>query len=459
MSRLVVVSNRIAPIHRKGSGGEGGLAVAVLAALKAQGGIWFGWSGQISESESSQAETIEFGKLTCATIDLSQRDYDEYYNGFANGTLWPLFHYRQDLVSFNRAHFLSYLRVNTLFASRLRPLLREDDVIWVHDYHLVPLAEQLRNAGCEQRIGFFLHIPWPAYEVFLTLPNHQAIARSLCAYNLVGFQTERDVTAFLDYIREEAGGEVLDGKIVKAFGRTLQVGAFPISIDTGAVAKMAEEAAGSRQTERLKESVGDRELIIGVDRLDYTKGLVHRVAAFGHLLQVYPSNRGRVVLLQIAPPSRSDVLEYKELRQELESVAGHVNGTFSEYDWVPVRYLNKGFRHRTLAGFYRISRVALVTPLRDGMNLVAKEYVAAQSPEDPGVLVLSRFAGAARELSGALIVNPYDIEGMAEALEIALTMPKAERRERWEAMFKRLRQFDITAWRESYLDALSAAAA
>lgn len=459
MSRLVIVSNRIAPIQRKGSGGEGGLSVAVLAALKVHGGIWFGWSGRINEKESAEAELFDVGKLTYATIDLSQRDYDEYYNGFANSVLWPLFHYRQDLASYSRGHLLRYLRVNMIFASRLKPLLQEDDMIWVHDYHLIPMAEQLRHAGCRQRIGFFLHIPWPALEVLLTLPNHEAIVRALCAYDLVGFQTDRDLTAFLDYIRKELGGDVIDGGIVHAFGRTLRVGAFPISIDTDAVARMAEQAADSRQTVRLKESVGDRQLIIGVDRLDYTKGLVRRVTAFAHLLQIYPANRGRVVLLQIAPPSREDVPEYQELRQRLEKVSGHVNGTFSEYDWVPVRYLNKGFRRHTLAGFYRVSRVGLVTPLRDGMNLVAKEFVAAQSPLDPGVLVLSRFAGAAHELSGALIVNPYDIESMADALEVALTMRKPERRERWQSMFQRLSQYDVTAWREAYLDALAATAA
>ena len=243
-----------------------------------------------------------------------------------------------------------------------------------------------------------------------------------------------------------------------AFGRTLRVGAFPISIDTAAVASMAKEAATARPTIRLKESIGERHLVIGVDRLDYSKGLVRRVTAFAHLLHLYPANRSRVVLLQIAPPSRADVQEYQELRQELESIAGHVNGIYSEYDWAPVRYLNKGFRQQTLAGFYRASRVGLVTPLRDGMNLVAKEFVAAQSPDDPGVLVLSRFAGAARELNGALIVNPYDVDGMAEALETALTMPILERRERWEIMFRRLSQFDVTAWRESYLDALAATA-
>jgi len=456
VSRLVVVSNRVAPVVSSSSGNEGGLAVAVLASLREHGGIWFGWSGKVGHKESPAPDLFDIGKLTCATVDLSQRDYDEYYNGFANSVLWPLFHYRQDLASFNRRMLAGYLRVNGLFAKGLFPLLRDDDLIWVHDYHLIPLAEQLRLAGCRQRIGFFLHIPWPAMEVLLTLPNHEAIVRSLCAYDLVGFQTDRDVSGFIDYIEREAGGEVVDGKVVKAFGRTLEIGAFPVAIDTGAVTRFAEEAASSRQTKRLQESVGERDLLIGVDRLDYSKGLVERMAAFAQLLQVYPANRGHVVYLQIAPSSRGDVPEYQDLREELSTVSGHINGKYAEYDWAPIRYLNKGFKRKTLAGFYRISRVGLVTPLRDGMNLVAKEYVAAQSQEDPGVLVLSRFAGAAREMNGALIVNPHDTEGVADALETALTMPLGERRERWEGMMRRLRQYDVTAWRTSYLDALAA---
>ncbi len=456
MSRLVVVSNRVAPVRGSNAGSEGGLAVAVLAALRERGGIWFGWSGKVGQKDSPAPNLFDVGKLTCATVDLSQRDYDEYYNGFANCVLWPLFHYRQDLTGFSRQMLAGYLRVNGLFANKLFPLLRDDDLIWVHDYHLIPMAEQLRRAGCRQLIGFFLHIPWPALEVLLALPNHEAIVRSLCAYDLVGFQTDRDVKGFIDYIEQEAGGEVVDGRVVKAFGRSFEIGAFPISIDTNTVARFAEEAAGSRSTTRLKESVGQRDLLIGVDRLDYSKGLRKRMAAFAQLLHVYPANRGRVVYLQIAPSSRGDVPEYQDLREDLSTVSGQINGTYSEYDWTPIRYLNKGFKRKTLTGFYRISRVGLVTPLRDGMNLVAKEYVAAQSQEDPGVLVLSRFAGAAREMNGALIVNPYDTEGVADALETALTMSLGERRERWQGMVQRLRQYDVTAWRASYLDALAA---
>ena len=458
MSRLVVVSNRVAPIKRSRSGGEGGLAVAVMAAMRERGGFWFGWSGRVYEGEPSEPDLFDVGKLTCAVVDLSQRDYEEYYNGYANRTLWPLFHYRLDLTDFNRRDLGGYQRVNGFFAAKLVPLLRDDDLIWVHDYHLIPMAERLRQAGCRQRIGFFLHIPWPSLEILLALPNHEDLVRALCAYDVIGFQTRKDLRAFHDYIEQEAGGRVTaDGGTVEAFGRRAATGAFPIGIDTEDVAMYARDSVDSRQAKRLSESLGGRDMIIGVDRLDYSKGLVARMDAIDHLLQAYPANRGRVVMLQIAPPSRSDVPEYVQIRAELEAIVGRVNGTYAEFDWAPIRYLNKGFRRQTLAGFYRISRVGLVTPLRDGMNLVAKEYVAAQDPADPGVLVLSRFAGAAQELGGALMVNPYDCEGVADAIQRALAMPLDERRERWSAMFEYLLKNDIVAWQRAFVDCLTRA--
>jgi trehalose 6-phosphate synthase len=291
-------------------------------------------------------------------------------------------------------------------------------------------------------------------EVLLALPMHRHIVKALCAYDLIGFQTEGDLQCFHDYILREANGEIGKNGIVKAFGRTLRAQAFPIGIDTELFAKMAEESEGSKQVERLQESLGKRDLIIGVDRLDYSKGLIKRVEAFEHLLTAYPDNRGKVVFLQINPPSRSDVTDYVDIRHELESAAGRVNGAFAEYDWIPIRYLNKSFSRRVLAGFFRISRVGLVTPLRDGMNLVAKEFVAAQSAKDPGVLVLSRFAGAARELDGALIVNPYDVEAVAERIQEALAMPLKTRQERWRSMYNAIAKNDVTAWREAFLLAL-----
>ncbi|HYD67009.1 alpha,alpha-trehalose-phosphate synthase (UDP-forming) [Azospirillum sp.] len=462
MSRLVVVSNRVAPID-EGKQAAGGLAVAVLAALKRTGGIWFGWSGTVVEGESQgEPNRTDVGRLTYATVDLGRRDYEEYYNGFANQTLWPLFHYRVGLFSVSRRTREGYQRVNAYFADRLAPLLAPDDMIWVHDYHLIPFGERLREMGCTQRMGFFLHTPFPAPEVLRVLPNHRELIRELCAYDLVGFHTETDLRCFLNYIRYEERGEVEDapaegGCRVRAFGRTLLVRAFPISIDTEPLASLAQTTARSRHAERLRESLVGRRLIIGVDRLDYSKGLPHRFEAFQQLLESYPEHCNRVSFLQIAPPSREDVPEYIAIRRELSELSGRVNGRFAEFDWVPIRYLNKSFGRRILAGFYRQANVGFVTPLRDGMNLVAKEYVACQNPDDPGVLVLSEFAGAARELTEAVIVNPFDIEGMADALQRALTMPLEERRERHAAMMRTLRRNDITRWRETFVNALTRA--
>lgn len=455
LSRLVVVSNRVSPARNGKTGAEGGLAVAVQAALSENGGLWFGWSGKVSPDEAARPTIESRGNVTYATINLTQRDYDEYYNGFANRCLWPVFHYRLDLAEFGRREMVGYLRVNDLFATQLLPLLEPGDLVWVHDYHLIPLAEQLRQVGCQQRVGFFLHIPWPAVEVLVALPNHQNLVKALCAYDVVGFQTETDLHNFREYITREVGGQSGNDGVIYAFGRQVIAGAYPIGIDTENVARFAQEAESSRLTERLRDSVAGRQLIIGVDRLDYTKGLIRRFHALEHLLRSYPENRGRVVMLQITPPSRTEVPSYEEIQRELEETASHVNGSYAEFDWMPIRYLNKSFSRKILAGFLRIGRIGLVTPLRDGMNLVAKEYVAAQDPDDPGVLVLSRFAGAARELGEALIVNPFDVEAVGECLQEALHMPLDERRDRWSAMYEHLCRNDVTAWRKAFLTDLS----
>ena len=451
--RLVVVSNRVAPVDEK-KGGVGGLAVAMLAALKSSGGVWFGWSGDVVSNPEPDPKLFEVGPITYATLDLGVRDHEEYYNGFANSTLWPLFHYRLDLTEFSRRTYTGYQRVNALFAGKLAPLLKPSDIIWVHDYHLIPFADQLRQMGLNHKMGFFLHTPFPVPEILLALPHHEVLMRSLCSYDVVGFQTRRDKDAFVAYLVGEAGGRQVEETIVEAYGRRFCVKEFPISVETGDIEKMAEVAGRSRQAERMRESLRDRDMIIGVDRLDYSKGLPQRFQAFQALLEQYAGNRGAVTFMQIAPPTRSDVQEYQEIRRELETLAGHINGAFAEFDWVPIRYLNKSFSRRNLLGFYRTSRIGLVTPLRDGMNLVAKEFIAAQDPSDPGVLVLSRFAGAADEMDAALIVNPYDVEGVAEALQRGLTMPLEERVERYDALMADLRRNDITAWRTRFVDAL-----
>jgi trehalose 6-phosphate synthase len=454
--RLVVVSNRVTPTEGARPD-SGGLAVAIRAALQHSGGIWFGWSGGVEDEPINEPGIIREGPLTFATLDLSRKDFDEYYIGYANRVLWPLFHFRSSLVQFSRRNLAGYLRVNRMFARVLAPMLTPRDLIWVHDYHLIPLGEELRKLDRTEPIGFFLHTPFPAAELLRVLPNHQELIRSLCAYDLVGFQTQSDLEGFRDYLLRWGGGEELEPGLLRGFGRTVRAQVFPIGIDVAAVSAQAGRADGSRHMRRLCQSVGNRELMIGVDRLDYSKGLSARLQAYSHLLEKYRETRGRIVLIQIAPPSRSEVPEYQEIRKDLEATAGHINSRYGEFDWTPLRYINKSFSHPILTGFFRASRIALVTPLRDGMNLVAKEYVASQSADDPGVLVLSCFAGAARELAEAVIVNPFDIEGISEAILQGLNMPLGERKERWTAMMKVLERNSITAWRESFVRALSAA--
>ena len=456
-NRIVVVSNRVAPVN-EGKAAAGGLAVAVLAALRRSGGVWFGWSGEVVAAPGETVNVTETGRVARATVDLGERDHEEYYNGFANATLWPLFHYRVDLVKFDRGNYAGYRRVNADFARKLKGLLRPDDIIWAHDYHLIPLGEELRRLGIRNRIGFFLHTPLPPRELLATLPVHGELIRCLSAFDLVAFQTDTDRDHLCDYLVREADAEVEEreeGAAVRAFGRTFRVEAHPIGIDTGHVERSAARSESSREVERLKASVAGRRLIIGVDRLDYSKGLPQRFDAFAHLLRAYPRNLNRVSLMQVAPPTRGDVAEYVEIRRTLETLAGHVNGELADVDWAPIRYLNKSFSRRTLFGFLRLAQVGLVTPLRDGMNLVAMEYLASQPPDDPGVLVLSRFAGAAQYLPDALIVNPYDVEGVAETIQTALTMPAGERWERWQSSMKVLRSNSVEAWYKRFVGRLA----
>lgn len=453
VSRLVVVSNRVAPAKDKAAT-AGGLAVALRSALKASGGAWFGWSGQVVDKTPDHPTIAEHDGVTYATLDLSHDHYESYYNGFANRSLWPLFHYRIDLTTYTRQFYSGYLNVNNLFARHLISLLRPDDVVWVHDYHLIPLGQALRRLGCRNQIGFFLHIPMPITEVLTTLPNHRELIEDLCSYDLVGFQTRRDLRAFADYLFHEVESEVLGDGMLRAFGRVLRAQAFPIGIDTEGFVKLARSPMALRQFLRMSENMRDRALLVGVDRLDYTKGLNERCRAFGRLMDDHPEYHRKVVMMQIAPPSRSDVPEYQDIRRDLEETTGSINGQFADIDWVPIRYINRAYTQASLAGIYRASRVALVTPLRDGMNLVAKEYIASQNAQDPGVLVLSRFAGAADQMQEALIVNPYDVQGVADAMHRGLTMPLAERQERWGALMTKLRTNDIVAWRNTFMSSL-----
>ncbi len=448
MSRLVVVSNRVAPI-REGKPAAGGLAVGVYEALRQSGGIWFGWSGEVSANPQTHSEMV--GNINYVTLGLNKRDYDQYYRGFSNATLWPIFHYRIDLARYSREEYDGYRRVNVMLAEKLKPLLKPDDIIWIHDYHLIPFAEACRMLGIRNRIGFFLHIPFPAPEILTAIPPHNELLKTLCYYDLIGFQTETDRLAFQDYIVREVRGLVESDGSLTAYGQNFRAGVYPIGVVPDEIAKVAESYKGRRHPVGRNTEGGPRKTIISVDRLDYSKGLLERFLAYEEFLDRFPEHRRNVEFIQIAPTSRSDVKTYQRIREQLESEAGHLNGRLSDLDWTPLHYLNKSHDRRVLMGLFRAANIGFVTPLRDGMNLVAKEYVAAQDPADPGVLVLSRFAGAARELTSALIINPYDRIGMAEALDRALRMPLEERKDRYEHMMRAIRAADLDAWRDNFL--------
>lgn len=456
MSRLVVISNRVNLQPIEGEGTVGGLAMALAAALREYRGIWFGWSGNTVDTFSGELTTNHVAGVTTATVDLEPQDVQEYYNGYANKTLWPLFHYRIDLTAYERSYGQGYDRVNRRFAETVSPLLRPDDIVWVHDYHLIPLARELRKLGVGNRIGFFLHIPWPARQLLVTLPRQRELVEALFDYDLIGLQTDDWLDAFEGLIRKEAGGQIDQNGIATAFGKETTVGAFPIGIDAKRFVECANSPESTTAFERMTESLAGRKMIVGVDRLDYSKGLEERLLAYEQCLIDNPDLREKIFLLQIATHSRDSVEAYQEIRSKLESVTGRINGAFATMDWVPIRYVNSAHRRDELAGIYRSAAVGLVTPLRDGMNLVAKEYVAAQDPKDPGALILSRFAGAASQLTDALIVNPFSREDISDALRRALAMPKAERKRRWEGLMQSVMGEDVNSWRDQFVSALSA---
>ncbi|MGH8140643.1 MAG: alpha,alpha-trehalose-phosphate synthase (UDP-forming) [Steroidobacteraceae bacterium] len=419
--------------------------MGVLAALQHTGGLWFGWSGETSEAPSQTPDILTRGNIRFATIDLKPAEFDAYYNGYCNGTLWPLFHYFPDRFTHEQLQSEAYQAVNEQFARQLLKLLQPGDAVWVHDYQLIPLGRCLRQLRFEGPIGFFLHIPFPHVQILRLLPDYAALIRDLGQYDLVGFQTEDDLRSFLTCLDPEPAALPAD-QCIDFAGRRVRLGAYPIGIEVDEVIDEAVTTLAQETVQRMIVSLMGRKLIIGVDRLDYTKGLTERFASFEQFLEAFPENQGNVTFLQIAPLSRADVLAYSEIRQALEQSAGRLNGRFAEADWTPIRYLNRDYTRSTLMGFLRAAQVALVTPVRDGMNLVAKEFVAAQDPKDPGVLILSPMAGAARELTGALQVNPYDKRGMALALQTALNMPLEERRQRHQQMLQAVRERDIHSW-------------
>jgi trehalose 6-phosphate synthase len=461
LGRLVVVSNRVS-VPGDSAARAGGLEVALRPALQKNGGVWLGWSGKVAAANELETWSVRHKNIEYVVTDLSKEGFDEYYSGFANRVLWPILHYRLDLAEFARRDLSGYFRVNNHFAAELEKIIKNDDLIWVHDYHLIPIADALRRRGHSNRIGFFLHVPLPPPEILTSLPNHEQLIPLLMQYDVVGFQTDGDVQNFVRYLISEfdqtrkirmfesAGRHVT----LNVNGQETLVGSFPVGIEPRAFARLARRNEQSPLVKNLVASLGGRNLVIGVDRLDYSKGLIQRLDAFDIFLANHSEWLGKLTYLQIAPTNRAEIPEYSELQEALESAAGRINGKYGEVSWTPIRYVNRVHSRSVLAGLYRTARVGLVTPLRDGMNLVAKEYVAAQDPDDPGVLILSRFAGAAIDFRRALLVNPYDAESVASALVKALVMPLEERRARHKTLYAKVCEYDVNRWQREFLTAL-----
>jgi trehalose 6-phosphate synthase len=443
---IVVVSNRVARA-KADEPMTGGLAAALLPAVKGSGAIWVGASDRTRETPGKDtfAEIEALGTGALATVEMPSAHYRGYYEGFANSVLWPALHSRPDLIRTGAQDYRSYREVNAFMARALLRFARPDTLFWVQDYHFLTLALELRAMGIRRPIGFFLHTPLPECSALMAVPHHRDLVNAMLAYDLIGFQTEQDCDNFVAYVTRVLGLGCHDGRIKSSHGIT-RVGVFPISIDAEMFANRATKSAARPEVTRLRSSLHGAKLVIGVDRVDYSKGIANRLHGFARMLQAQPALRRAVALLQIAVPSREQIEAYGQLNAELAALVTDVNARLGEVDWTPIRYLNRSFSQPTLAGFYRTAQVGLVTPLHDGMNLVAKEYVAAQNPFDPGVLVLSEFAGAARELDGALLVNPHDIDGLASAIASALSMPGDERRERWESMMQHLRGTSVQSW-------------
>ncbi len=456
VARTIIVSNRI-PSPTEAGATAGGLAVA-LADVAVPGSIWFGWSGQRAEETSTQANVSSIGGVTYATLNIAERDYQKFYNGFSNGALWPLLHFRTGLLRFNQPDYDAYRRVNRDFARALVPFLKPGDLIWIHDYQLLTMAAELRELGITNRIGFFLHVPFVPPALLNVLPPAAEIMAAMSACDVVGFQTVADRRAFLDNAIALLHVRPDHYNCFQFLNRTVSAVVTPVGINAAKFSQLAERAEHTVDARRMHESLGDRKFVLGVDRLDYSKGLPQRFEAFGRLLSSFPEHRRHVNFLQIAARSRQEIGSYQTLRRELDRRAGDINGEFSDFDWVPLRYMTHPVKRNAIAGFYRRANIGLVTPLRDGMNLVAKEYVAAQNEADPGVLILSRFAGAADELTEALIVNPFNADEVAGALHRGLVMPLPERRERHRALLAKVRTTTAQHFCEQFVSHLRAPA-
>jgi len=450
---LLVISNRT-PAKNVGRQREvGGLVSALEPAIRERGGLWLGWSGQ--EREGKNPLSIDATTMPpLATFNLTRAWRDKFYAGFCNRVLWPLFHSFMMRVTYNDDDWAAYVAANDAYAQHAVELAKPDGTIWVHDYHLLLVARALRKRGHRGPIGLFLHIPFPPLELLEAMPWHRELLEAMLEFDLIGFHTERWASNFRQAVQGLAIQRI-DATTVHRSGHATQIGVFPIPIETSPFTRRSAESA---DVAGLRDALGARRLLLGVDRLDYSKGIPERLAGFERLLERYPEWRGHVSYVQVSVPSRAEIPDYVELRNRVEMLVGRINGRFGEADWVPVRYLYRSYDQAVLAQLYRLAEVALVTPLRDGMNLVAKEFLASQDEDRPGVLVLSRFAGASEELVDAVLSNPFHPDGLASDIDRALRMPMPERQLRHTRLMRTIRSTDPVGWSKSFLDALASCA-
>jgi len=462
--RLIVVSNRLPIVLTREHKGRwhvqlssGGLVTALAPVLRDRGGVWIGWPGTLEDIDPDELAAMG-GKSTgyaLKPVRLTAEEINGYYFGFSNEILWPLFHSLQSRCNFDPAYWTTYQAVNRKFAQVIAENARATDYIWVHDYHLMLVAKELRAIGVKCKVGFFLHTPFPPRDLFAILPWRSQILEALSEYDLVGFQTMRDRNNFIYYVEGLIKGLHVDARrqvcTIATPQRQTRGGAFPIGIDFKEFARQAANESVSERAKQLHDAISVRQVILGVDRLDYSKGIPDRLRSFKNALERFGELRGKVALVQIVVPSREDVPEYQVLKAEIEELVGKINGKFGEAGWTPIRYMFRSLERDELLAYYRAADIALVTPLRDGMNLIAKEYCAA-NVDNNGVLILSEFAGAATQLrTGALVVNPYDIEGVANAIYQAYSMSLSERQSRMRRLRQSVAKRDIYWWVDFFL--------
>lgn len=464
--RLVIISNRLPfVIHKEQSGelsikpGSGGLTTALAPVLRDRGGIWIGWTGTVDVNEQEIIKLSEESQkkegFLFAPVFLTQEDITLYYDGFANEIIWPLFHDLQTECHFVPEYWYAYKKVNNKFADVIMKKILPDDFIWVHDYHLMVLGEELRNRGVKQKLGFFLHIPFPSLDIFLKLPWRFQIIQALLQYDLIGFQTMRDKRNFIHCVKTLfKDARVSSNRSIhtcKVGSREVRIGVFPISIDNHEFERIAASDEVTAEVKALKEATQKQQLVFSIDRQDYTKGILFRLEAIFRFLKDHPEFHKKVQFIQLVVPSRAEIPKYHELKEEINRLVGEINSQMTHDGWVPIHHLYHSFNRKELITHYRASDVMLITPVKDGMNLVAKEYIAS-NVDEKGVLVLSEFAGAAAQLyHEAILVNPHDTLNVAEAIHMALTLPPKEARRRMRKMRRDLQKSNIFWWVEQFL--------